>query len=254
MQEWLVYQPLVRADQVLLRPQLPFKIMPAQPLAIYPLEIAPGGSSRRTNHLPGNASAAQAIMIAQGEQNGGQAGSYYFNGNSSGGTAYLLLVGNSALDISGHNLPGLVGTLTGDGQVFLGANNYRRRERLSGYADRLHPRWRQCGGPGGSLTKVGHGQLTLSGASSYSGGTVVASGILTVNNTEGSATGSGPVQVQPPGLLNGSGVMLGPVTVSGVRQNRVYSSLARGSVGQLTTRSRLCSEAALIIAPSIAIQ
>ena len=83
----------------------------------------------------------------------------YFNGNSSGGTAYLLLVGNSALDISGHNLPGVsLGTLTGDGQIFLGANNLTAGEtrlfRIRSPAPSAMVA--AAGGTGGSLTKVGH--------------------------------------------------------------------------------------------------
>src|SRR5437660_11615478 len=38
------------------------------------------------------------------------------------------------------------------------------------------------GGAGGSLTKVGTGALTLSGANTYIGGTAISNGTLVVNN------------------------------------------------------------------------
>jgi len=189
-----------------------------------------------------NASAAQAVMLAEPGQNGGQAGSFYFNGDSSGGTALLFLLGDSVLDISGHNSPGVsLGDLSGDGRIFLGANNLTIGE--SSFSDTLAGSIRDggsAGGTGGSLTKVGNGQLTLSGANSYRGGTIIASGLLTVSNTEGSATGSGPVQVQPSSVLSGSGVMSGAVTVYGM--GHTLGVLEPGStdlVGQLTTRSPL---------------
>ena len=189
-----------------------------------------------------NASAAQAVMLAEGGQNGGHAGSFYFNGDSSGGTAFLFLLGNSTLDISGHNSPGVsLGDLSGDGRIFLGANNLTAGEL--GFSDTLTGPIRDggvAGGTGGSLTKAGHGQLTLSGASSYRGGTIVASGLLTVNNTDGSATGSGPVEVQPASVLNGSGVIAGAVTVFGMNHNLgILEPGTTDFVGQLTIGNRL---------------
>jgi autotransporter-associated beta strand protein len=66
----------------------------------------------------------------------------------------------------------------------------------------------------GSLTVAGADSLTLSGANTYSGATVVSSGTLAVNNTSGSATGSGNVTVQTGGTLEGNGAVAGSVTVA----------------------------------------
>jgi len=63
-----------------------------------------------------------------------------------------------------------------------------------------------------SLIKVGTGTWTLTGANTYSGGTVVNSGTLLVNNTSGNGTGSGAVAVSG-GTLGGSGTINGLVTV-----------------------------------------
>ena len=50
-------------------------------------------------------------------------------------------------------------------------------------------------GTGSTLTKVGAGTLTLSGANTYTGGTTVSAGTLKATNLSGSATGTGPVLV-----------------------------------------------------------
>ena len=68
---------------------------------------------------------------------------------------------------------------------------------------------------GADLTKSGGGTLTLSGANTYLGGTIVNAGTLLINNVSGSGTGSGSVIVNNSGsVLGGSGTMTGPVTVN----------------------------------------
>jgi autotransporter-associated beta strand protein len=67
----------------------------------------------------------------------------------------------------------------------------------------------------GALTKGGAGTLILNGANTYAGGTAVNEGALTVNNTTGSATGTGALTVASGATLNGSGIIGGATTVSG---------------------------------------
>jgi T5SS/PEP-CTERM-associated repeat protein/autotransporter-associated beta strand protein len=65
------------------------------------------------------------------------------------------------------------------------------------------------------LKKIGPGTLSLSGASTYSGTTTVEGGNLKVENTTGSATGNGPVNVNEGAKLSGSGTVAGALSVAG---------------------------------------
>ena len=64
-----------------------------------------------------------------------------------------------------------------------------------------------------NLVKTGTGTQILSGDSTYGGGTTVNGGVLLVNNTTGSGTGSGNVAVDG-GMLGGSGTIAGQVIVN----------------------------------------
>lgn len=135
----------------------------------------------------------------------------FLNG-SSGGTASVELSDNAILSVSLHDAPGVaIGSLDGSGgTVLLGANNLTvggndKDMRFEGVIS-------DDGVAGGSITKIGRGQLILSAANDYLGGTVVNEGELVVTNTKDSATGSGPVQVLG-GALGGRGVVAGDITV-----------------------------------------
>jgi autotransporter-associated beta strand protein len=49
--------------------------------------------------------------------------------------------------------------------------------------------------------------ITLTGSNTYTGGTTITSGTLVVTNTRGSATGTGALTLQTPGLLTGTGTI-----------------------------------------------
>lgn len=79
----------------------------------------------------------------------------------------------------------------------------------------------------GTLVKTGPGALELTNVNTYSGGTIIQQGLLSVNNTTGSGTGTGSVNVLPNGALGGNG------TVGGEVINR--GTIAPGnSIGTLT--------------------
>lgn len=66
----------------------------------------------------------------------------------------------------------------------------------------------------GGIVKTGTGTLLLPEGNSYSGPTTVRGGTLKINNSSGSATGSGMVTVSSNAVLGGTGAMDGPVVVN----------------------------------------
>ena len=64
-----------------------------------------------------------------------------------------------------------------------------------------------------AVTKAGAGDLLLSAANTYSGGTTISGGTLLANNSSGSATGTGSITVDSGGTLGGTGTVTGAVTV-----------------------------------------
>src|SRR5207248_11204225 len=158
--------------------------------------------------------AGNATLIANGGVDGGEGGSIEFATASTGGTAQVEVFGNGNLDISGHDAPGLTtGSIKGNGAVFLGANNLTvGTNNLSTTFSGLMQDGGTNGGIGGSLTKAGSGDLTLSNANTYTGGTTITEGTLLVKNDIGSATGGGAVKVKA-GTLSSTGKISGPVTV-----------------------------------------
>jgi len=163
-----------------------------------------------------------------------------FRINNAYGYANAAIYLNSGVTLDNINASGQmtdIGELGGASGAFIGAGN----------GASTNPTWRigaknttntfagYIGNSGvTSLVKVGTGTLTLSGTNSYSGGTTVSSGILLVNNTNGSATGSGSVTVAGGGTLGGTGIISGAVTV----QNS--GALAPGTpLGTLTVSNNL---------------
>jgi autotransporter-associated beta strand protein len=63
------------------------------------------------------------------------------------------------------------------------------------------------------ILKTGTGRITITGANTYSGGTVVEGGSLTISNTSGSATGTGRVLLKSKTLITGNGTIAGQLEV-----------------------------------------
>jgi autotransporter-associated beta strand protein len=167
-------------------------------------------------------SASNATLIANGGINRGiSGGSIAFFEDSTGDTARVEVFGNGFLDIGVHRAPGVtIGSIEGDGDVFLGANNLTvgSNNLSTNFAGVI-----QGSGLYASLTKIGTGKLVLSDPNSYTGGTTVKRGRLIINNRHDSGTGTGPVQVNG-GRLGGMGIIAGAVTVgSGVGREAVLS-------------------------------
>src|SRR5256885_5094247 len=171
------------------------------------------------------APAGNATLVANAGTSGGVIS---FNQNSLGGTTRCELFGNGSLDLSQRSSPGItIGSLEGDGLVFLGARNLTVGSNdLTTTFSGVIQDGGAGGGTGGSLTKLGRGELTLGSANTYTGATIVSDGKLIVNNTLGSGTGTGSVQVLG-GNLTGNGIIAGAVTVGG--GNRTNAGFAPGS-------------------------
>jgi fibronectin-binding autotransporter adhesin len=154
-----------------------------------------------------NAGAGSATLIAKAGINGGEGGVIQFEYSSFAPNARFEVFGNGSLDISLVN-PGSfeIGSLEGDGQVYLGAS------QLSVGVTNLDTTFSGVIHDSGSLEKIGNASFTMTGANLYTGGTTVTSGTLVVGNVTGSGTGIGAVAVNS-GTLGGSGTIAGSVTV-----------------------------------------
>jgi hypothetical protein len=166
-----------------------------------------GATGGITAFIGGGANGARSTLIANGGTSGGFGGTITFSQSNDGGSARVELFGNGTLDISGHNLAGVtIGSLEGDGLVSLGANP------LTIGSSNLSTTFSGLIQGSGSISKIGNGRLILTNANTYSGGTVVFAGILLVNNTSGSGSGTGNLQVLG-GTFGGAGIVAGGVNV-----------------------------------------
>ncbi len=101
-------------------------------------------------------------------------------------------------------------------------------------------------GPG-KLIKMGDGTLTTAGAHTYMGGTDVY-GKLLVNNTTGSGTGSGAVNVKTASVLGTNGTLGGTGSVSGLVTVESGGHIAPGaSVGTITMAGGLTLQTGSIL-------
>lgn len=158
------------------------------------------------------ATAGNATLVAHGGSGGGGGSSISFAGDSLGGTAALKLDGNAQFTISAHNAPGVaIGSLEGEGTVDLGANSLTIGSRNTDTAFSG-----VISGVGGSLTKVGSGRFTLTGASTYDGGTIINAGRLVAAGGYGatSSLGGGGVTVNSGGVLAGNDFIAGAAVVN----------------------------------------
>jgi autotransporter-associated beta strand protein len=173
------------------------------------LLIANGGSSGGTGgiiHFFEFSTANNATLIANGGSNGGGGGSVLLEGAARGETARVAVFGNGNLNLVARTVEDItIGSLEGDGSVLLSA-------ALSVGSNSLDTTFSGIIQDVGSLTKIGAGTLTLSGANTYSGGTTVTDGALLVNRSGASGTGTGAVQVNA-GTLGGNRIIAGAVTI-----------------------------------------
>lgn len=191
-----------------------------------------------------NSTAGRATLIANGGSSGGLGGSIQFEDSSHGSKARVEVFGNGELDISFHSLGNVaVGSIEGNGNVFLGADNLTvgANSQSTIFSGVIRDGGGN-GGIGGSITKIGKSKLVLRHRNTYTGGTTVRHGKLVVNNVAGSGTGTGAVRLEG-GKLGGKGIIAGAVTVgTGSGPGAVLSAgylHGAGRFGALTIQSPL---------------
>jgi autotransporter-associated beta strand protein len=166
-----------------------------------------------------SATGGTATLIADG-------GLIHFENSADGQMARVELTNGGVLDVASLRATEAmsIGSLEGDstGTVKLGPT------QLSIGGNGLSTTFDGLIFQRGSLVKIGMESLTLTGANTYAGGTTVAGGTLLAQNATGSATGTGPVQVNA-GTFGGTGSVSGPVTVGAGTGPRAF--LAPGMKG-----------------------
>jgi autotransporter-associated beta strand protein len=182
--------------------------------------------------------AENSTLIANNGVGTSVGGAILFEGDGDGGTSRNEIFGNGTLSVGDHAPPGVtVGSIEGDGIIDLGANNLTVGSNgLSTTFSGLL----QDGGTLGSLTKIGTGTLTLSGANTYTGGTTINAGTLVVTNRRGSGTGSGQVRISG-GKLGGTGKIVGNVIVGNGSSPEAFLTpgIANGIPAVLTLQKKV---------------
>jgi outer membrane autotransporter protein len=160
------------------------------------------------------ADAGAASLFINGGTGGGTGASLFFFGSSTGGTSRVILGGDGKMDVSLRNAPGVtIGSLEGDGNAFLGANNLTvGSNNLNTTFSGVMQDGGNGGGTGGSFTKIGTGTLTLTGINTYTGNTNINGGVLAVNGSIASPS----TFVNAGGTLGGTGFILGHVSNAGI--------------------------------------
>ena len=172
-----------------------------------------GHGARCTFHHFAGANAA--TLIANGGAGPGSGATILFAGESDGGTSRVEVFGNGNVDISRDPTPDItIGSLEGNGLIFLGANKLTvgANNLDTSFAGTISDGGGVHEGSGGAFGKTGSGTFSLTNANTYTGGTTLDGGSVFVNNTSGSATGTGNVQTNS-GTFGGAGIVAGPVVI-----------------------------------------
>lgn len=138
-------------------------------------------------------------------------GGTFFEDTSTAASARLITIGTGFVDFSRSTAAAnTAGSIEGSGELRLGSIDFTvGSNNLSTTYSGVIQDGGTNGGTGASLTKTGTGTLTLSGINTYTGGTTVNQGTLSVNGTIGA------VDVMSGGTLGGIGTVGNTIVASG---------------------------------------
>ncbi|MDW8343728.1 MAG: autotransporter-associated beta strand repeat-containing protein [Verrucomicrobiae bacterium] len=148
---------------------------------------------------------------------------------ASGGGAVTAVLGKDTGDTS---------TSTLSGNINLNSDSTSLEIRVTEAAARINVTGLVTDGAGTRpLTKTGAGVLNLARplGNTYDGTTFINAGTLLVNNTSGSATGTGALQLSAGATLGGTGLVSGAVTTLGVTSSFSPGNAGTLTIGKLTT-------------------
>jgi autotransporter-associated beta strand protein len=171
---------------------------------------------------------AQTLVVAEAGINGGLGGNILVGNEAPVDLAQFQVFGNGTLDLDLVTQSAItIGSLSGDGSVLLAGQTLRIGN------NNLDTTFSGIMQGSGGIAKLGTGTLTLAGANTYSGTTIVAAGTLLLTNQSGSGTGSGAIKVKS-GTLGGSGIIAGAVTIGSGSGTGAFLAPAINGEKQLT--------------------
>lgn len=191
-----------------------------------------------------------------------------FNDTSTAGNAAITNNATGKVDFSASSGPNgdhkiSAGSIAGAGDFYLGSNalivgGNNQSTTVSGTISDCGAGGTACsvsGATGGMLVKAGSGDLTLSGANSYSGGTWVAAGTLSLANND--ALGTGAVMLDPNTTLHLAGVQIantvnvwGDPNIAVTGANSLNSIVGSGDVNILGTSGNATTDVLTLNGPN----
>ncbi|MDR6634080.1 outer membrane autotransporter protein [Phyllobacterium sp. 1468] len=200
------------------------------------------GSARITNISDGRTQFLGSSTAGNATITNDVGGGTFFEATSTGDNAQLVTIGTGFVDFSRSAIAAnRAGSISGSGELRLGSIDFTvGSNNLSTTYSGVIQDGGTNGGTGASLTKTGTGTLTLSGINTYTGGTTVNQGTLSVNGTIGA------VNVLSGATLGGIGTVGNTVVVSG-------ATIAPGnSIGTLNVAGDITLDAGSIYSVELA--
>ncbi|WP_424631033.1 autotransporter domain-containing protein [Bradyrhizobium sp. SYSU BS000235] len=195
-------------------------------------------------------------------------GMLFFSNTSTAGNAAITNNAGGKVDFSASSGPNgdhklSAGSIAGAGDFYLGGNaltvgGNNQSTVVSGIISDCGAGGNACsasGATGGMLVKAGTGDLTLSGANSYSGGTWVAAGTLSLANND--ALGTGAVMLDPNTTLHLAGVQIantvnvwGDPNIAVTGANSLNSIAGSGDINILGTSASATTDVLTLNGPN----